>query len=395
MRLLIIFLSLCFGVANASDGGFLDFIDDFYLQAKARGITESTYKRAFKGIDTPDSEVIRKAGHQPEFRQELWQYLDSRIDEYAITEGRRHSIKWRKTLDSLERDYGVRREVLLAIWSMESSYGGALKHSTSSIIRSLATLAYLDKKRSKFARTQLLAALEILQSDVAGVSDLMGSWAGAMGHTQFIPTSYLAYSQDGDGDGDKDVWHSVPDALASAANLLKQNGWRAGQTWGYEVVVPESLYKREGETLTIQQWESSGIVRVKSRVFPDKSRNAILFFPSGTSGPAFLMLRNFYVIKSYNNADKYALAVGHLSDRLSGGGEFIRAIPRPFEKLNLLQRLELQRRLRRHGFYDGKIDGKIGPQTRDAITKAQKKLGLSPTGHASKNILKRLKSKSL
>ena len=212
-----------------------------------------------------------------------------------------------------------------------------------------------------------------------------------MGHTQFIPSSYLLYRQDMDGNGRQDIWESVPDALATAANLLKRNGWRTGRTWGYEVKVPSKLYKQSGKTKTISQWIKLGVRRVNGRKFTVQNDRAVLKFPAGKSGPAFLMLRNFYILKRYNNSDKYALAVGHLADQIAGAGPFAREIPRPHPKLTMAQRKELQILLAKMGLYKNDIDGNIGSGTRSAIKKAQIKLGLNPTGYESPAFLARLR----
>jgi membrane-bound lytic murein transglycosylase B len=255
----------------------------------------------------------------------------------------------------------VDRHVLLAIWSLETNYGDALKDDTvmRNVIRSLATLAYADSRRRKFARSQLIAALKILQRGDIDESHLTGSWAGAMGHTQFIPTSYQAYAVDMDGDGRRDIWNSVPDALASSANLLRRNGWQGGVKWGREV-------------------DASGDADMR---------------PDGRDGPAFALNRNFRVIKSYNNADRYALAVGLLADRIAGGPGLKRDWRRPFTPLSFAEKEELQRLLKAKGFYDGEIDGRTGPKSRDAIRAFQASAGLEENGYPSQEVLARLKRK--
>ncbi|MEL7273722.1 MAG: lytic murein transglycosylase [Pseudomonadota bacterium] len=378
--------------AEASPG-FRKWARDFKGVARRNGIRASTYDRAFKGIRSIDKEVLESARYQPEFRQKLWMYFDTRIDEQSIGRGQAEKRRWGKWLARIERKYGVSANILLAIWSMESGYGEALKKERAMrpIIRSLATLAYADRRRRKFGRSQLIAALKILQNGDIGINGLRGSWAGAMGHTQFIPTSYRLYRQDMDGNGRADIWNSVPDALATAANLLKRNGWRTGKTWGYEVEVPARARKQAGRTRTMAQWAKLGIRRVKGRTFPRGNERGVLKFPAGKNGPAFLLTRNFFILKRYNNADKYALAVGHLADQIAGYGDFVNPIPRPFAKLTFEQKMELQKRLARMGLYDSKIDGKIGSGTRAAIRKAQIKLGLNPTGFESLNLLNRLR----
>ncbi|PCH45715.1 MAG: lytic transglycosylase [Hyphomicrobiales bacterium] len=390
---LIIGLSLTLSqTPSYAEAGFQKWVNGFYSVARKNGINKSTYQRAFKGITSADPEILELTRHQPEFKQKMWMYFDSRVNENSLERGQEMKQTWDRWLTAIEKKYGVSRHILLAIWSMETSYGKALENPKAlrSVVRSLATLAYRDKRRRKFARTQLIAALKILQSGKISTQHLRGSWAGAMGHTQFIPTSYRAYGQDMDGDGRRDIWTSIPDALATAANLLRRNGWRTGQTWGYEVKVSARAAKQSGKTKTIAQWEKLGIRRAKGKVFKYKNLRAALKFPAGRSGPAFLMLKNFYVIKRYNNSDKYALAVGHLADQIAGYGGFEKPLPRPYRRLVEDERLALQKQLSRIGLYSGKIDGKIGSGTRVAIRRAQDRLGMTPDGYESPKLLKRL-----
>ncbi len=392
LLLTLLFAAPLAGQAGASSG-FRKWVSEFEGVAARSGIERSTYRRAFAGIDSEDPEVLELARYQPEFQQKLWQYFDSRVNEESISMGQEMAQKHARTLAAVERKYGVSANIILAIWSMESGYGAALEkpQSLRSVIRSLATLAYADKRRRKFARSQLIGAMKILQSGKIDTDELRGSWAGAMGHTQFIPTSYLLYRQDFDGDGRQDIWKSIPDALATAANLLKRNGWRSGQTWGYEVVVPSRVASQEGKTRTLAQWSQQGIDRVAGRKLPNDNTRAVLKFPAGKNGPAFLMMKNFYTIKNYNNSDKYALAVGHLADQIAGYGDFKQPVPRPFRRLSLDERIELQSILKRMGLYTSDIDGKIGNGTRDAIREAQIKLGLNVDGYGSPDLLTALR----
>ena len=261
-----------------------------------------------------------------------------------------------------------------------------------SVVRSLATLAYADNKRAKFARTQLVAALKILQSGDIDESHLSGSWAGAMGHTQFIPTSYQAYAYDMDGNGRRDIWNSVPDALATAANLLRKNGWETGKTWGYEVSLPAGRKFPSG-SMSLAKWQALGVTRANGKAFRDGSDIATLKVPDGRGGPAFLMIKNFSVIKRYNNADKYAIAVGLLADEIAGYGGLAQDWQRPFTKLTFEQKQELQQRLSAHGYYDGKFDGKIGSGSKAAITAFQARAGLTQDGHPSMEVLKSLRQR--
>lgn len=382
-------------VSAQADSGFQKWIRDFKGVAAQNGIRPSTYDAVFRGITSPDPEVIKSANFQPEFKSKVWDYMDNRVTESAIEKGLELKAELKPWLDKIEQRFGVDRHILLAIWSMESSYGAALvrEGALRSVARSLATLAYQDNRRRKFARSQLIAAMKIVQNGDVSAQGLRGSWAGAMGHTQFIPTSYQTWAVDIDGDGRRNIWESVPDALASAANLLKKNGWRTGQTWGYEVQLPRGFNPDRvgGASRTLGEWQKMGIKRVGGRDYPDLGRKANLKVLAGENGPAFLMTKNFFVLKSYNNADKYALAVGHLADRLQGFGSFVVDWPRGYIRLNEEESKELQARLLRLGFYDGEIDGKIGGGSRAAIIDYQRSVGMEQDGYASKRVLNRLR----
>jgi peptidoglycan lytic transglycosylase B len=385
--------AVSFGSAPASaDAGFQRWISDFRSTATRNGVSGSVYDSAFAGVTAPDPAVLEKARFQPEFRDEAWQYIDGRVHERSVATGRQMLRKYGRLLDSIERQTGVSRNIVLAIWSMESDYGEFLKRTDRLhyVPQALATLAYADRSRSKYARGQLIGALQILQRGDVSRNGLVGSWAGAMGHTQFIPTSYLAYALDGDGDGRRDIWNSVPDALWTAANLLKRNGWRAGETWGYEVVLPSGR-KFPGGSMSLAKWESIGVRRANGKPFPRGGQNAELKVLQGRDGPAFLMVKNFFVIKRYNNADKYALAVGLLADQIGGGEPPRRDWSRPFTKLNISESEELQTRLKRAGFYEGEVDGKIGPASRTAIKAFQARFGLQQDGYASMELLEVLR----
>ena len=388
---LILVLPLAYHAPAQADAAFQKWIRDFYQVAAQEGIDKRTYDAVFAGIESPDPGVLKAARYQPEFIAPVWDYLDARVTEGSIRRGQSLAQEYANWLDLIEKRYGVDRHVLLAIWSIESSYGGALKRDSvlRGVARSLATLAYADPKRSKFARKQLIAALKIVQNGDVDPSGLRGSWAGAMGHTQFIPTSYQTWAVDIDGDGKRNVWTSVPDALASAANLLMKNGWQRGKTWGYEVRLPGgfdyNLLGRQG--ITLGKWSEMGVRRASGAPFPRPADKAVLLLPGGADGPAFLMIRNFFVLKRYNNADKYALAVGHLADRIKGYGGFVQSWPRGYEPLKEIERKEVQIKLTELGLYKGEIDGRIGSESRTAIRSYQQQNGLVPDGFASKSLL--------
>lgn len=376
-----------------ADQQFIRFLDSLYAEAKADGISRSLWDTVFSRVTEPDSLVLEKARYQPEFTVEIWDYLDARVHALAIERGRNMAGKYAQTLRDIEQRFGVEKEIVLAIWSMESAYGAILDQpgKLHYVPRALATLAYGDAKRAKFARKQLLAVLRLVASGDVAASQLMGSWAGAMGHTQFIPTSFLAYGIDMDGNGEKDIWNSVPDALATAANLLRNNGWRTGITWGYDIILPPGGEKYVDETKELGQWQKLGFVRPLGKEFSKQSEKAVLKLPGGSQGPAYLVLKNFYILKRYNNADAYALAVGELADRLAGYSEPVQDWRRPPGVLRGDEKLELQRLLQQKGLYDGNIDGLLGEGTRAAIRSYQKQAGLAVDGKISRALLERLR----
>lgn len=379
--------------AQAADADFINFLNGFYATAAKSGISKSTYRAAFDGVTEPDPEVLEKARYQPEFTTKVWDYLDSRVNPYTIEKGRQMLRQHAGTLDAVERRFGVSRYILLAIWSMESNYGEILnKHDRLHYVpQALATLAYADRKRAKFARTQLVAALKILQAGDISPRQMTGSWAGAMGHTQFIPTSYLAFAVDQDRNGHRDIWGSIPDALATAANLLHKNGWRTGETWGYEAVPPRGGHKYDGATKTLGEWAKLGFVRPDGRPLPNPGMRAELKMPGGANGPAFLMTKNFFIIKRYNNSDLYALGVGVLADEIAGWGGVDQRWPRPEGTLDVKEKFELQTRLKALGYYQGEIDGNFGSGSRAAIQAFQSRLGLTTDGNPSQKVLEAIR----
>ena len=292
---------------------------------------------------------------------------------------------------AIERSYGVDSDVVLAIWGMESNYGD--NRGSMPVIESLATLAYEGRRRD-FAEEQLIAALRILQSGDVDPAHMVGSWAGAMGHTQFMPTSYLSTAVDFDGDGRRDVWSSDPtDALASAANYLADAGWQRGRPWGMEVRLPAGFNYGSADQANrrpVSDWSARGVTRLDGSALPDHGPAAIIA-PAGARGPAFAVYQNFFVIKKYNNATSYAMGVGHLGDRIAGGGAFAGAWPRGERELSRTEKVELQERLTARGFSTGKMDGVIGPDTIDAIRAWQSAQGLMPDGFATASLLQALR----
>ncbi len=393
-HILITFLCLFALTGQASaDAKFKNWLNGFYSTAAKAGITRATYNKAFKGVTAPDPRVLKKAQFQPEFRTKIWDYVDAKVNPYSLGEGHKKKSEHGAVLAAIENHFGVDRHILLSIWSAESSYGAVFssKDKLFNAPHALATLAYADRKRAKYARQQLISALRIIQKGDIRPDDMYGSWAGALGQTQFIPTSYDLYAIDADGDGKKDIWRSVPDALATAANLLKKNGWRTGETWGYETIAPRSGYKYNGQTKTLAQWSKLGFKRTKGRSFTRGGQRAELKYLAGSDGPAFLMTRNFFVIKKYNNANSYALAIGLLADRLAGGSRLSQRWPRPANALNVDEKVDLQKGLAKLRLYKGEFDGNIGSGSRASIAKFQKKYRLPVDEKASLTLLKAVK----
>ncbi len=375
--------------------GFQKWIRDFWPTARANGITSATYNAAFSGARF-DPNVIKRATNQPEFVKPIWSYLDGAASKTRIANGRKMKRKYASLLNQLETKFGVDQHVLLAIWGMESAYGAIFKNRKliKPTIQSLAMLGYADRRRSKFGRTQLLAALKILQNGDVVPSQMMGSWAGAMGHTQFIPTTYLSKAYDFDGDGRRDIWNSIPDALASSANLLATAGWETQKTWGYEVKLSRNFAFElaDGRTKrSLAEWQRLGVSRVLGKVFPRPSDQARLIVPAGHQGPAFLILKNFSMIKRYNNATAYALGVGHLADRIRGGGAFAGNWPRSDRPLKRSERKDVQRLLIRAGYDTGGVDGRLGSKSKAAIRHWQKRHGMVADGFPSANLLEALR----
>jgi membrane-bound lytic murein transglycosylase B len=372
---------------------FAAWVEGFWPVARAAGITRATYDRAFKGL-TPDPKVIEAANFQPEYVKPIGEYIDRVVSDKRIAMGKQKLEENKALLDQLEKRYGVDRTILIAIWGVESNYG--TQPGDMNVIRSLATLAYSGTKAA-FARQQLIAALKILQHGDISVEQMNGSWAGAMGHTQFIPTTYQMFAVDYDGDGKRDIWADVPDALASTASYLKHANWQAGATWGYEVSLPKGFNPKKVSDKTMKSlgdWQKLGLTRVGGEAFPRPGDKATLFAPAGSDGPAFLVLNNFRSILHYNVATSYALGVGHLADRLKGYGPFVHPWPTDENHLALDQRVELQKLLVAKGLLVGDTDGIIGPATLDAVKTFQRSKGLPVDGFPSRTILELLRKES-
>jgi membrane-bound lytic murein transglycosylase B len=379
------------GTAHAD--AFDRYVASMRVQARKRGIKTSVFNRAFRGI-RPNPEVLKLARYQPEFRSPVWAYIDKRVSDTRIANGRAKQQRHASLLRALEKRYGVPQRYLLSIWGIESRYGEF--KGDMNVIRSLATLGYTGK-RKKFGRSQLFAALKILQRGDISVRKFTGSWAGAMGHTQFIPTTYRGYAVDWTGDGKRDIWNSTSDALASTANYLRASGWRTGQPWGHEVRAPSRLKikrKRLGRSRSTASWVKLGVKPARGGKFGSWKRKGWLYSPSGKRGPSFLVYKNFRVIMRYNNSTTYALAVALLGDRIAGKSDVVGKWPRSGTPLNQSGRIAIQKRLAAIGLYKGKVDGLIGRETETALRKYQKKIGVKQDGYPSVELLKKLQKEA-
>ncbi|PSL16558.1 lytic murein transglycosylase [Shimia abyssi] len=370
---------------------FEEWIVEYRARAIASGIRPSVFDSAFDGAKF-DAKVIQRDRNQSEFTKTIWDYLDSATSDLRVSNGRAALHGQSDNLEKIERAYGVDQQVIVAIWGLESAYGTF--RGSNSVISSLATLAY-DGRRAAFFEEQLTAALTILQSGDVGPKAMTGSWAGAMGHTQFMPTSYLEYAEDFTGDGKRDIWSNDPrDALASTAAYLKAFGWTKGQPWGVEVTLPDGFdytqARRDSQKMP-SAWAQLGVFAMDGQAVPNHGKASVLV-PAGAKGAAFLIFDNFEVLEKYNTADAYVIGVGHLGDRIMGGDKFQAEWPREDRALTYNERIELQELLTAQGFDTKKIDGKIGPLTIDAVRQFQKSKGMIPDGYASLSILKLLRS---
>jgi membrane-bound lytic murein transglycosylase B len=382
---LVLALAALMAFAAPAYANFNAFVDRLWADAQKRGVPRSVFTAAFQGV-TPDPKVLELTRKQPEFTSTSAQYITRRASDLRVQNGRAKAQELDQVLQQIEARYGVDRFVVLSVWGNETNYGGFL--GGHSVIQALATLSY-GGYRADYFRKELLHALDILAARHTDPKHMIGSWAGAMGHTQFMPSSFKAYAVDFDGDGRRDIWTNIPDALASTANYLKVHGWRPGETWGYEVILPPG-FSASG-TATLGQWQARGVRRANGMAFPRPGDTGRLITPGGPQGPAFLVLPNFRVIKRYNNSDNYALVVGHLADRLRGSGPFVTPWPED-QLLSVQERKEIQTLLSSRGFPVGEADGKFGPQTRSAIRQYQSMAGQPADGNASSAMLERLRA---
>ena len=375
---------------RAAAANFESCLEGLWPLAAKRKISRAAFDKAVKGL-TPDLRIMDLMDSQPEFTKSIWEYLDILVNDARIQNGRDMLARHKDIFDSVEKSYGVDRYIITAIWGVESNYGTL--GGDRSVVRSTATLACVGRRQAYF-RDEFIAALEILHRGDLRPEQLKGSWAGAFGPTQFMPTSFKRFAVDGDGDGRRDVVSNPTDLIASTANNLKRDGWTPGETWGYEVVLPKGfnyMLADRANQKTLGEWEKLGVRRVGGQPFPRSGDRGYLLLPGGHQGPGFLMTHNFRVIMKYNPAEAYALAIGHLADRLRGGGPFVQPWPRHEASLSLTERREMQDLLSRKGFKLGTATGIFGPKTRAALRDYQASVGLVPDGFTSTAILARLR----
>ncbi len=369
-----------------SQAGLEAWITGFRLRALAAGITASVFDATMRGVQF-DPNIVEKDRNQNEFTKTIWDYLDTAVSQERVALGVNAMASHKGLLAIIESRYGVDAPVVVAVWGLESAYGtfrGKLP-----VIASLATLAY-DGRRAAFFEGELIAALKILQNGDTTPENMVGSWAGASGHTQFMPSSWAAYAVDFDGDGRRDIWGDDPaDALASTANYLAHWGWTKGQPWGLEVTLPPGFdYDQTTAAVKkpVAEWRALGIKPMTGGDLPDHGPASVLL-PGGSRGAAFLIFSNFQVIERYNTADAYVIGIGHLADRITGSAPIKAGWPREWRALTLEERRELQDKLTRAGFDAGGVDGRIGPKTIAAVKAFQKSLGRVPDGYPSPDLL--------
>ena len=381
----------------ASQNNFQNCLANLRSQAVAQGVSGSTYDRYTQNL-TPDYSVIERLNYQPEFSTPIWDYLSGLVDEERVQLGRQKLQQHREVLNRISAVYGVPAETIVAVWGVESNFGDI--SGRYPLLQALGTLSCEGRRQSYF-RGEFFTTMKLLQRGDVREEQLRGSWAGAFGHTQFMPSTYDELAVDFDGDGRRDLVSSIPDALASTANFLSKRGWQSGQPWGFEVKIPQGMsVSGEGRRnkKSLSNWLNQGVVRADGSPLIQgnlsQSSQAGLLAPAGPNGPVFLVFKNFDAIYSYNAAESYALAIAHLSDRLQGKGSFTATWPTDDPGTSRAERREIQQFLLNRGYDIGAVDGLIGDKTRQAIRQEQQRLGLSPTGRAGQQILRAFRNEN-
>ena len=367
-------------------------VASMWPDAARRGVSQESFQKFTAGL-APDLRIMDLMDSQPEFTKAIWEYLDILVNDNRMAKGREILAKYKPQFDAVEKAYGVDRYIVASIWGIESNYSTQM--GDRSVLNSTATLACIGR-RQKYFKDEFLVALEILHRGDLRPEQLRGSWAGAFGPTQFMPTAFKRYAVDADGDGRRDVVDNPYDLIASTANNLKKDGWQTGASWGYEIVIPKGfnfMLADRAKAMTLAQWDQLGVKRAGGKPFPNPTDRAYLLAPAGAEAPGFLMLQNFRVIMKYNPAEAYALAIGHFADRLRGGAPFVQPWPRQERVLSRAERLELQQLLAQRGFYRGTPDGQFGGHTREALRSFQASIGAPADGFASSDVLERLRGR--
>ena len=371
---------------------FPQWVAAFRARALARGVSEETYTRVMGEIK-PDMTVFKASRNQPEFNQQLWQYINRRVSDWRIITGKERAKEFAPLLARIERDFGVERGVILGLWGIESTFGDPVvqQNHMRPVIPALAALAWGEPRRRAYWEKELLNALVIIERGWGTPDEMSGSWAGAMGHTQWMPEVWLNVGIDYDGDGRVSPFGKPDDALGSSARYLVQRGkYRRGEHWGYEVRLPANSRAGDGSK-TYEAWQAAGVARADGQPFAQPNASAQMWVPV-PGGPAFLLGPNFFSVKTYNPSMNYTLAIVHLGDRVLGGGPFVQPFPGSERTPTLAEVQEIQRRLTAAGFDTGGTDGRVGNDTMSAIRGYQKKVGLEPAdGYAGLKLLARLR----
>ncbi len=383
-------LASLFPLHAAAEPSFDTCLAGLRDEAPRRGVASETFDLHTRGLE-PDLAVIGFLDYQPEFRTPIWDYLAGAVDEERVADGKALLREWAPTLQAVEAQFGVDPATVVAVWGVESNFGR--NFGKRPLVTSLATLSCFGR-RQDFFRGEFFTTLKILEEGDVDATRLTGSWAGAFGHTQFMPSTFTRVAVDFDGDGRRDLIGSIPDALASTANFLAKAGWNPDQVWGYEVAIPAgldpALIGRRNKR-PVSEWAALGVTRVDGSQLAEGSAPAGLLLPAGSPGPAFLVFRNFDALHSYNAAESYALAIAHLSDRLRGGGDFVTPWPTDDPPLSRAERRELQTLLTARGYAIGEIDGIVGSATREAIVDVQQRYGFEADGRAGAKLLEQLR----
>ena len=368
---------------------FRAFVADYRATAIQAGIDPQIYDSSMAGL-ARNPRVEQLNLQQPEFVKPIWSYLDGAVSPARIAKGQAMLAAYAPALANIEQRYGVQKEILVAIWGIESDFGALM--GNFNMFDALATLGYAGP-RADFGRRELLNALRLEQQEHYAPTQMTSSWAGAFGQTQFVPSAFLKYAMDGDGDGRRDLWRSPADALASAANLLLQSGWERNAVWGYEIVLPASFpyeFADLDKPTTISYWRRIGVRAAGGLDLPDSDARAAIYLPAGARGPAFMVFDNFHTVLKYNNAGSYALAVCTLADRLKGLPPIVAAWPRNETPLTRLEQLALQTYLQKLGFDPGPLDGVLGRQGRSALRAWQIARRVIPDGFATQSMLQQI-----